>query len=99
MKPSDHQLLTQNLFKYNRRFGKCLNFCLLTFNEHFPASPVVFNNLDVSIVGITEEDAVGAPSLQAVVEGQRYHIFEVLWVFVGPHWRVQVGLIWEVDAF
>lgn len=50
-------------------------------------------------MGITEEDAIGAPSLQAVVEGQSYHIFEVLWVFVGPHWRVEVGLIWQVDAF
>lgn len=50
-------------------------------------------------MGITEEDAVGAPSPQAVVKGQRYHILEVLWVFVGPHWRIQVGLIWKVDAF
>lgn len=50
-------------------------------------------------MGITEEYAIGAPSLQAVVEGQRYHVFEVLRVFIGPHWRIQVSLIWKVDAF
>lgn len=70
----------------------------LTLCDHNPPGPVVVDHLDVAIVNIAEEDAVGAGCHLAVVEGQRHHVLEERWVLQRLHGRVQVALVRQVDA-
>lgn len=70
----------------------------LTLRDHNPPRPVVVDHLDVAVVHIAEEDAVGAACRLAVVEGQRHHVLEERRVLQRLHGRVEVALVREVDA-
>lgn len=70
----------------------------LTLCDHDPPRPVVVDHLDVAVVHVAEEDAVGAGRRLAVVEGQRHHVLEERRVLQRLHGRVEVALVREVDA-
>lgn len=76
-----------------REGSMCLTLCY-----HDSPQPVVVDHLDVAVVHIAEEDAVGAGLRLAIVESQRHYILEEGRVLQWLHGWVEVALIREVDT-
>lgn len=71
----------------------------LTVNHNLAVRAVIVDLLDVAKVDVAEKDAVGAlPSTAVVVEGEGDDVLHVVGVLEGLDWRVEVGLVRQVDA-
>lgn len=71
----------------------------LTFCENRSSRPVIVNHLDISIMDVTEKNAIGPSCILIIVKGQRYDVLEISRIFIRLDRWVQVILIWKMDAF
>ena len=72
---------------------------ILTVHHNLAVCAVIVDLLDVAVVDVAEEDAVGSlPSAAVVVVAEGDDVPHVVRVLKRLYWRVEVRLVRQVDA-
>lgn len=72
---------------------------ILTVHHNLAVGAIIVDLLDVAEVDVAEKDAVGSlPSTAMIVKAEGDDILHVVRVLKWLNWRVEVGLVGQVDA-